>query len=82
MSEVQPMTEKTPISLGLALVLFGLAMSTVGSFAVLKRDVDTINSDIAKNQDLSRRLDRIEYVMCVTDDASRAAACRQLQIIR
>jgi hypothetical protein len=85
MSEPQ-MTEKTGVSLGLVMSLVGICSMSVGSFAWLKSDVAALKDDAAalKNDAaeravLVRRMDRLELLICATEDKNRAMVCDQLR---
>jgi len=78
MSE-QQMTEKTGVSLGLVMSLVGICSMSVGSFAWLQSDVAALKTDAAERAVLVRRMDRLELLICATEDKNRSMICDQLR---
>ncbi len=82
MSEPQ-MTEKTGVSLGLVMSLVGICSMSAGSFAWLQSDVAALKTDAAERAAeravVVRRIDRLELLICATEDKNRAMVCDQLR---
>lgn len=78
----QPMTERTPISLGLVIYLVGLAVMTAGAWAWMQSDVAALKADAKDHQATARRLDRLEYILCATEDTTRALACERMGVLK
>jgi len=76
------MTDKTPVSLGLVIYLVGLSVMTAGAWAWMQADVAALKSEAKAHSETSTRLDRLEVLMCVTEDAARARACEQLGVLK
>ena len=89
------MTSKPALSIRDAVVVVSITISGVLAYANLKQAVDRANDRVAALElrtndqiaalelaDMPSRMDRLEYLFCVTDDASRAEACKQLGILK
>ncbi len=77
-----PMTEKTPISLGLVMSIVGSVMMIVAAFVWVQADVAALKVAVAEQKDMSQRMTRLEMLTCVTEDAARARACQQLGVLK
>ncbi len=77
-----PMTERTPISLGLVMTIVGAIVMIVGAFVWLQADVAALKQHAKDQEETAKRLYRLELLMCATDEVLRARACEQMGILR
>ncbi len=76
------MTERTPISLGLVMTIVGAIVMIVGAFVWLQADVAALKVAVQEQRDITQRMNRLEMLMCVTDDEARARACQQMGVLK
>jgi hypothetical protein len=82
MTSEQPMTDRTPISLGLVMTIVGAIVMIVGAFVWLQADVAMLKVAVSEQKDISQRMNRLEMLTCVTDDVARARACQQMGVLQ
>ena len=78
------MISKPTLSIRDALVVVSITISGVLAYANLQQAVDRANDriDALVLADMPKRMDRLEYLSCVTDNASRAEACKLLGVLK